>query len=171
MAENKNEIHIGDGVADAVKSTINTESAVILTELIKTVSNYLKSKLKDIPETIENLLSSPEAKQEVAALWSEHLFREGLAPKGYDGLPDELLIHNFHQEGYITGLHVGYMLAMMALVDNGANENLILSVRDSMRPNLSGRIYDNCDEFISLYKDEKYRWIENRKKEEKQDKE
>lgn len=62
MAENKNEIHIGDGVADAVKSTINTESVVILTELIKTVSDYLKSKLKDIPETIENLLNSPEAK-------------------------------------------------------------------------------------------------------------
>lgn len=94
MAENKNEIHIGDGVADTVKSTINTESAVILTELIKTVSDYLKSKLKDIPETIENLLNSPEAKQEVSALWSEHLFREGLAPKGYDGLPDELLIQN-----------------------------------------------------------------------------
>ncbi|GFI24451.1 hypothetical protein IMSAGC011_03252 [Lachnospiraceae bacterium] len=66
---------------------------------------------------------------------------------------------------------MGYMLAMMALVDNGANENLILSVRDSMRPNLSGRIYDNCDEFISLYKDEKYRWIETCKREEKQDKE
>ncbi|GFI24452.1 hypothetical protein IMSAGC011_03253 [Lachnospiraceae bacterium] len=96
MAENKNEIHIGDGVADAVKSTINTESAVILTELIKTVSDYLKSKLKDIPETIENLLNSPEAKQEVAVFWSEYLFKEGLAPKGYDGLPDELLIHNFH---------------------------------------------------------------------------
>lgn len=31
MAEN--EIRIGDGVADAVKSTINTESAVSLTEL------------------------------------------------------------------------------------------------------------------------------------------
>ena len=75
MAENKNEIHIGDGVADAVKSTINTESAVILTELIKTISDYLKSKLKDIPETIENLLNSPESKQEAAALWSEHLFR------------------------------------------------------------------------------------------------
>lgn len=83
MAENKNEIHIGDGVADAVKSTINTEAAVILTELIKTVSDYLKSKLKDIPETVENLLSSPESKQEEAALWSEYLFREDLAPKGY----------------------------------------------------------------------------------------
>lgn len=86
-------------------------------------------------------------------------------------MPDELLIHNFHQEGYITGLHVGYMLAMMALVDNNADENLILSVRDSMRPNLLGHRYDKCDEFSSLYKDEKYRWIESRKTEEKQDKE
>lgn len=73
-------------MADAVKSTINTELAVILTEFIKTVSDYLKSKLKDIPETIENLFNSPESKQEVVALWSEYLFREGLAPKGYDGI-------------------------------------------------------------------------------------
>lgn len=63
------------------------------------------------------------------------------------------------------------MLAMMALVDNNADENLILSVRDSMRPNLLGHRYDKCDEFSSLYKDEKYRWIESRKTEEKQDKE
>ena len=33
--------------------------------------------------------------------------------------------------------------------------------------NLSGRIYDNFDEIISLYKDEKYRWIDTCKREQK----
>ena len=42
-----------------------------------------------------------------------------------------------HQTGYLDGLYVGYILAMMSLVDNEAPKDLILSVRDDIRPNLS----------------------------------
>lgn len=149
--------------ADDVKTAVNEEKSDCLVQLVEVISAYQEGKIKKIPEAIEQLFSNPTTRKEIATLRSEHLFEEGLVPKGYNGLPDKLLNHNFHQEGYITGLHVGYMLAMMALVDNGA----ILSVRGSIRPNLFGHSYDNCDEFASLYKDEKYRWIETHKSEEK----
>ena len=57
-----------------------------------------------------------------------------------------------------------YVLAMMALADNGAEKDFILSIRDAMRPNLIGHHYDNRDEFYSKYKTEAYRWIENMSK-------
>ena len=79
-------------------------------------------------------------------------FKEGLVPKGYSGLPDKLLVANLHQDGYLNGMYVGYILAMMALVDNGASKDTILAVRDYIRPNLMGHHFDDRDEFISQYK-------------------
>lgn len=49
---------------------------------------------------------------------------------------------------------------MMALTDNDIPKDAILSVRDYIRPNLIGHHYDDRDEFISRYKDEKYSWID-----------
>ena len=101
--------------------------------------------------------------QKVEALWSEQLFEEGLVPKGYSGLPDKLLVTNLHQDGYLGGMYVGYILAMMALVDNGASKDTILAVRDYIRPNLMGHHFDDRDEFIGQYKNEKYSWVEKEK--------
>lgn len=49
---------------------------------------------------------------------------------------------------------------MMALADNDAPKDIILAARDYIRPNLTGHHYDDRDEFISQYKDEKYGWID-----------
>jgi hypothetical protein len=84
-------------------------------------------------------------------------------PKGYSGLPDKLLVTNLHQDGYLGGMYVGYILAMMALVDNGASKDTILAVRDYIRPNLMGHHFDDRDEFIGQYKNEKYSWVEKEK--------
>ena len=40
-------------------------------------------------------------------------------------------------------MYVGYILAMMALVDNGASKDTILAVRDYIRPNLMGHHFDD----------------------------
>lgn len=49
---------------------------------------------------------------------------------------------------------------MMALAENDAPKNIILAARDYIRPNLIGHHYDDRDEFIGQYKDEKYSWID-----------
>lgn len=50
---------------------------------------------------------------------------------------------------------------MMALVDNNAPKEMIIAVRDYIRPNLLGHYYGNKDEFIGPYKEnERYTWIE-----------
>ena len=53
-------------------------------------------------------------------------------------------------------MYVGYILALMSLIDNGADEEVILAVRDAVRPNLLDHSYDDRDEFIDKFNDEKY---------------
>ena len=53
---------------------------------------------------------------------------------------------------------------MMALVDNDAEKELIISVRDDIRPNLIGNYYNNRDDFYKGYKGETYSWIERAEK-------
>ena len=53
---------------------------------------------------------------------------------------------------------------MMALVDNNAEKELIISVRDDIRPNLIGHHYNDRDEFYKRYKSETYSWIERAEK-------
>lgn len=155
-----NNVNFGDGVLDGAKADINNRAKRLVKIAIDAVFDYLEGKVKDLPETIKQLRNSPETEQKIAALWSEHLSEEGLVPKGYNGLPDNLLISNFHQEGYLDGLYAGYVLAMMALADNDAPKDIILAARDYIRPNLIGHHYDDRDEFIGQYKDEKYSWID-----------
>ncbi len=152
-------VRFGDGVLDEAKAGVNSGAKELVNTAIDSLIKYLKGKVENLPETIERLLNSPEAEQEITALWSEHLFKEGLVPKGYSGLPDKLLISNFHQQGYIDGLYVGYVLAMMALADNNASKDIILAARDYIRPYLTRHHYDESDEIIDRYKNEKYSWI------------
>lgn len=156
----KNNVHFGDGVLDEAKADVNDRVKGLMKITIDAVFDYLEGKVKDLPETFKQLRNSPEMERRIATLWSEHLFEEGLVPKGYNGLPDNLLISNFHQEGYLAGLYTGYILAMMALVDNDTPKDIIFSTRDYIHPNLIGHHYDDRDEFIDRYKDEKYSWID-----------
>lgn len=153
-------MHFGDGVIDEAKADVNNMVKGLIKIAIDVVFDYLEGKVEDLPEIIKQLRNSPETEQEIADLWSEHLFEEGLVPKGYNGLPDNLLASNFHQEGYLAGLYTGYILAMMALADNDTPKDIIFSARDYIRPNLIGHHYDDRDEFIGRYKDEKYSWID-----------
>ena len=134
MTENNKSVRIGDGVVDKVKENINENLSDALTLLSNIVFGFIKDKIKTAPKEIENLLSNSNTKQEIVTLWSNQLFEKGLIPKGYNGLPDELLITNLHQTGYLDGLYAGYAIAMMSLVDNKAETELIRSVRDDMRP-------------------------------------
>ncbi len=155
-----NHVNFGDGVLGEAKADVNNRTKELVKIAIDAVFDYLEGKVKALPEIFEQLRNSPETEQKIAALWSEHLFEDGLVPKGYNGLPDDLLISNFHQEGYLDGLYAGYILAMMALADSGASKDIILAARDYIRPNLIGHHYDDRDEFIGQYKDEKYSWID-----------
>ena len=160
MSEN---VRLGDGVVDEAKAEANNRIKELVKMSVNMFFDYLESQMKDLPDTIKRLRSNPELEQKVEALWSEQLFEEGLVPKGYSGLPDKLLVTNLHQDGYLGGMYVGYILAMMALVDNGASKDTILAVRDYIRPNLMGHHFDDRDEFISQYKNEIYSWVEKEK--------
>ena len=164
----ENKVRLCDGVLDAAKADANSRMQNFVKSVIDALFDYAESKAKElpdkIPQIIEKMRHSPEAVEQITTLWSEKLYDKGLIPKGYAGLQDDILIHNFRQEGYLDGMYVGYIFSMMALVDNEASKDLILAIRDSVRPNLLGHHYDKSDEFTSKYKEEKYRWIETTKR-------
>ena len=160
MSEN---VRLGDGIADEAKTEFNNRAGELVKVAINMVFDYLENHVNDLPDAVRRLRNNKEIEQKVEALWSEKLFEEGLVPKGYSGLSDKLLIDNLHQTGYLDGLYVGYALAMMAMVDNNADEELILAVRDYICPNLMGHHFNDRDEFIRQYKNEKYNWVEKGK--------
>lgn len=156
-------VRLGDGIVDEAKTEFNNRAGGLVKLAINMVFDYLENHVNDLPDAVRRLRNNKEIEQKVEALWSEQLFEEGLVPKGYSGLPDKLLVTNLHQDGYLGGMYVGYILAMMALVDNGASKDTILAVRDYIRPNLMGHHFDDRDEFIGQYKNEKYSWVEKEK--------
>lgn len=159
------DVRLGEGVADAAKARANEKMQDIASMAVDMLFDYLKGKVKEIPDAIKNLLADPKTKNEVAALWSEKLYEQGLIPKGYAGLPDEFLIHNFKQDGYLSGLYAGMAIAMMSLVDNGAPEELAIAVRDDMLPNMLCHTYEDCrEDFLDKYEgEEKYQWLRKAK--------
>lgn len=160
MSENKNGVRLGEGVADDMKHTANQELSDIGKMLIDIIARFAKGKIQDID--LDKLFSKKN-EEELVALWSNQLAEKGLVSKAYAGLPEELLIANMHQEGYLDGLYTGYVLAMMSLVDNDAPEDLVLAVRDDIRPNLIGHSYKDRDEFNSRYKTDKYSWVDKKR--------
>lgn len=161
MSEKENKVRLGEGISDGLKNEVNQEILDIGKKFISILAKCLKEKIQDID--LDKLLSKKE-KDKIISLWSCQLAEKGFIPKGYAGLPDNLLIDNIHQDGYLSGLSVGYTLAMMSLVDNNASKELIISVRDEIRPNLFGHHYNDRDDFYNLYKSEKYSWVENSNK-------
>ena len=155
--ENDKKIRLGDGVSDGLKNEINQEMLDMGKKLVSTFFTYLNGKVQNIDW---DKLFSQKDKKELATLWSCQLAQEGVIPGGYKGLPDNLLIDNLHQDGYLSGLYAGYVLAMMSLVDNNAPDKLILAVRDELRPNLIKHHYNDRDEFYNRYNDDKYKRVE-----------
>lgn len=163
MSEFKSSEKLGDGLADSLIREVNQEIESVAKILITNFFNFLKEKVQNVD--IDKLLSKNK-QDELIALWSTQLVESGLIPKGYSGLSDKHLVHNLHQDGYLAGLYAGYLIAMMSLVDNGASEELIVSVRDSIRPYFLGHRYSkycNRDEIKQHYDDGKYCWIEKAK--------
>ena len=158
----KNKVKFSEGVADDIKTAANQEISEMGKMLVKVFSDFLKKRVEGI--NIDELFSKKN-QEGLVKLWSVQLAENGLIPKGYGGLSEELLVDNLHQDGYLDGMYVGYILALMSLVDNEAPKELILSVRDDIRPNLIGHHYNNKDEFIERFKNEKYRWINSAQKE------
>lgn len=161
MSEN---VRLGGGIADEAKTEFNNRAGGLVKLAINMVFDYLENHVSNLPDAVRRLRYNKEIEQKVEVLWSEKLYEEGLVPKAYSGLPDKLLIDNLHQTGYLDGLYVGYALAMMAMVDNNADEDLILAVHDYIRPNLMGHHFNDRDEFIRQYKNEKYSWVEKGKR-------
>lgn len=161
MTNNENGVRLGEGVADSLKHQTNHELTVFGTELIKKVFAFMQEKVENIDF---NQLFSKDDEAEILSSWSAQLVEKGLVPKGYLGLSDELLLENTKQEGYLAGLYAGYALALMSLADNNAPKDLLLAVRDDMRPNLMGHYCKDIDEFIGPFKSEKYEWIDRLRK-------
>lgn len=150
-----------ESLYDATKNKIKHESSETINLLIDTFFEFVKEKIKEIDW---NKQFTKKDKDELLNLWSNQLVDKGMIPKGYAWIPDKLLIDNIHQEGYLDGMYVGYILAMMSLVDNNASADLICSVRDDVRQNLVGHHYNDREEFIKQFKDEKYSSINELKK-------
>ena len=98
MSENKNNVRLGDGVANNMKEAANKAVIDIAKEFINVFTDFAKEKAKDAPEKIGEWLNSKKVQDELVELWSNKLFQDGLISKGYAGLPEELLISNFRQE-------------------------------------------------------------------------
>lgn len=117
MSEKESKVRLGEGISDGVKSKVNQGALGICNLLFERLFEYLEGKIQDID--FEKLFSKKD-KEKIVSLWSSTLEEKGLIPKGYAGLPDNLLIDNMHQDGYIDGLYAGYALSMISLVDNNA---------------------------------------------------
>lgn len=155
MVENKNGVRLGEDVADDLIQDINQNLSDIGKVIIDVFSKFIKEKIQGI--NLDELFSKKN-EEDLLALWSNQLVKEGLIPQEYAGLPEKYLIHNMQQTAYLDGIYTGYILTMMSLVDNEAPEKLIFSVRNGILPNLAQH-YNNREEVYKRYKSEKYGWI------------
>lgn len=154
------DVHFGDGVLDAVKTDTNSRFQELTKILIDLVFDYLEKKVKNLPETIKQLRNAPEMEKTVSALWSEQLFEKGLIPKGYCGLPDEFLIHNFHQDGYLDGLYSGYLITVLALADSGVSKDTLLAARGTILDRLVPQRYEERGDLCQQLEGKIRKWSE-----------
>lgn len=118
--DNKKSVKLGDGVADKIKDNINENMSETLTMLSNIAFNYLKEKIKDIPQGIERILSSDEAQKEILTLWSNQLCERGLDLPHPDG-PNSTKNSPFSTEKetfFKTGTLVSYDLFMSNFISD-----------------------------------------------------
>lgn len=162
MTNKESNVRLGEGVSDELKKEINDGLIKTGKELLHILFQYVNDKVQGI--NIDDLFSKKN-EDDILKLWSSQLVEKGMIPNAYAGLLENLLIDNLHQVGYLDGMYVGYALALMSLAENNASKDLILAVRDDIRPNLIKHHYNDRDEFIDLFKSDKYSWINSLSKE------
>ena len=133
--------------------------------LIQIIFEKLREKDRDIDFDDLAAKITKKDEEEILSLWSSRLVEEGLLPNGYNGLSNDLVIRNLHQEGYLDGLYSGYVLTILSLADNSAPRELIDSTRKDLLSKQVGLRYSDRDELVARLKDEKYSRIENPTKE------
>ena len=159
------EVKLGDGVANDLKEKLNHEFSSTGKLLIQIIFEKLREKVQDIDFDELAAKITKDDEEDILSLWSSRLVEEGLLPSGYNGLSNDLVIRNLHQEGYLDGLYSGYVLTMLSLADNNAPRELIDSTRKDLLSKQVGLRYSGRDELVARFKDEKYGWIENPTKE------
>lgn len=155
------EVHFGDGVLDIAKTSVNERSQEIISLLINMLFDYIEDKVDNLPMTIKRLRDNPQTETEVVSLWSQQLYAQGIIPSGYDGLPDELLIHNFHQEGYLDGMYVGYLISMIVMAENGVSKDMILDARKDILPKFFKKSYEDRKKLCQELEGEIHKWKES----------
>ena len=155
------DVHLGDGVLDAAKATANERASDLAVTLTHMLFDYFVGAVKDLPETIKNWLANPETEKEVAALLSHQLYEQGVIPEGYSGLPTDLLIHNFHQDGYLDGMYAGYLISMIALEESGISKDVLLAARKTIMPRFFKKSYEDRKELFEELEGEMRKWKEN----------
>lgn len=150
-------VRLGDGVADAAKAAANRRGQDIAERAVDFVFDYIEEKAGDIPDAIKNLLKKPETRKEISTLWSKHLYEQGVIPKGYVGLSDDLILQNYKQDGYQMGLHVGYLNALADMADRNMPRDVIIEMYKGIGSKVGRRyIWESrelCDQLRGKIKD------------------
>lgn len=102
----KSNVKLSDGVADNLMQSLNNELSEIGKTLIELISEFVKERIRDID--LRELFSKKD-EDKLLNIWYSQLVEKGLIPKVYEGLPEDMLIHNLHQEGYLQGMYVGFI--------------------------------------------------------------
>ena len=89
----ENNVRLGEGVADNLKQTANQELISIGNELLSVISEFIKGKIKNVNLDV---LFNEKNKEKLLNLWSEQIVGKGLISRAYTGLPDEVLIDDYH---------------------------------------------------------------------------
>lgn len=163
MEKDKKDVRLGDGVANDLKQDINQNLSDIGKICIDVFSKFIKEKIQGID--LDELFSKKN-KEDILALCSNQLAKEGLIPQEYGELPGKYLIHHMQQMrqiAYVDGIFAGYCLTMMSLMDNEVPENIIFSIKNDVCPNLAQR-YNNREEIYKRYESKKYRWLKQTSK-------
>ncbi len=82
MAEDKNGVRLGDGVADGLKQIANQELLDIGKMLIDIISKFAKEKIQGI--NIDELCSK-KTEEDLLDLWSDQLVKKGIISQEYAG--------------------------------------------------------------------------------------
>ena len=159
----------GKQILDDSKSLVEQRTNEIVANVINQTFDHVLSKMGDFPEKIVDMIirlkNDAKTKEEITSRCSELMAKEGIIPKSDQGLPDKLLVSNLHQDGYLSGLYMGYILTMMAMIDYDAPQEMVMSIRKSVVPELIGKLYDERERIEQASKDEKYSLIHGTKNE------
>lgn len=143
---------------DYANSKMNELMKTFVDVIIEFAKNEGSKAINDKLSEVIKWLNNPEEKRKIATLWSEHLAEKGFVPEPYGGLSDELLIHNFRQEGYLDGMYVGYLISMITLAENGVSKNVILDAQKDIIPKFFKKSYEDMDELCKDLEEEMKKW-------------